>query len=507
MLRSAIFAALIVHLLINASYSQTIKDLTITANKLTYSEDGTSIEATGSVEVISKENTITADHIICTVSPKRVIADSGYQMITYNGLKLEGKYLDYNFDTKKGHTRDLKMTYRYSVIDGSMADFDEEKIELKEANFNTCGLQPPHYHIYAMTTTVYPNDGWVIGYLGYLYVQSVPLVPVPVYLLDLSMYGTAGQKKESTDVLAVPEVGSNDEDGNYIVERVPWIGSRKLHGRVMLMDSENGKLAGGVEGLYSADDYNDINFRLYYDPRYDFFGGLTHTYRFGPTLAQQQERFYTFFQIKQQLMMELQTNLSVKERINYERVTMLPEITLKVNDVPALMEHFRIGGSISYAHITEETSGANADEANLKTTGYFNIPTDYGRIYAGLGFNQSWYIDEEIWIRMTQNLKLSRDLAYGFDGYIGHMHYLIYEGNSPFRYERYYVLPSDEFSVGLGYNFWEHRLGADYTYYVPDNEPKDLDYSISFKIHCYSLDMRYRATRKEFLFGVSLITR
>jgi hypothetical protein len=206
-------------------------------------------------------------------------------------------------------------------------------------------------------------------------------------------------------------------------------------------------------------------------------------------------------------MFELKTNVSYKERINFQRVSMLPNITLALNDVPAFIDNFNIGGQVSYGYITEETTGVGDSTGNLQTRGYFNIPTDIGSLYAGLGYNQSWYGTTGYWHRLTQDLKLSRNFENGFDSYIGHMHYINFEGGSPFEYEMYLTKPSDEFSFGLGYNFGPHRLSFDYSYYVPDWDPKEFIYTLTLGFHCYAVDIKYNTAMEQLMFGVSLLAR
>ena len=491
---------------VESSGSSGTGEVVITADTLSYSEDGTSVEASGSVEVVSPDVDIQADHVVYYIDNKQVMADKGFFMQIKKGAQLSGDYLDYGFKTKSGLTKNVKIAYRYAVFTGDFAFIDEEKIELKNSSFNTCGLEPPHYHLSSYTTTLYPDEGWVLGYFGYLWVGAVPVVPVPVYLYDLSSYGS-GQKADATGVMSVPEMGSNDEDGFYARYKIPWIASRKLNGRVVLLNTAKGGFGGGVEGNYTSNDYNDTNFRVYYDPRYNTYGGITHDYRFGPEIGQNDVSLYSFFRVKQRLMYTLTTNVSYKERINFQRVSMLPNLTLKVNDFPALYNNFNVGGSVSYGYITEETTGVGDTTGNIQTHGYFSIPTDLGRVNLGLEQNQSWYGLTGFWSRLVQHLGLSRDLGGGFDGYLGHMHYVNFEGGSPFQYEVWLTSPSDEFYSGLGYNFGPHRLSVDYSYYVPDWEPKELIYTLSLGFHCYSLEIKYNTSMQQLMFGVSLITR
>ena len=502
---SILFAALFFLILAYSSYADVIGNVEITADNLSYSEDGTSMEASGSVEVVSADTHITADHLIYNIENKQATADRGFAMKINANTQLSGEYLDYSFKTKNGDARKIKIAYRYAVMSGDFAKIDEEKIELKDSSFNTCGLEPPHYHVSSQTTTLYPEEGWVLGYFGYLWLGNFPVVPVPVYLYDLSAY--VGQKADASGIMSLPEMGSNDQDGFYVIYKIPWIASKKLTGRLTLLNTAKGGFGEGIEGNYTYNDYNDTNFRIYYDPRYNTFGGITHKFRFGPETGRKDVSLYSFFKVKKQVMLELDTNISYKEDINFQRVSQLPNLTLKMNDVPAFFDHFNIGGSVSYGYITEETSGFGDTTGNIQTRGYFSIPTNLGQFTAGFGHNQSWYGLTAYWSRLTQNLGLSRNLGGGFDGYIAHMHYIDFTGQSPFLYEQYLTTPSDEFYSGLGYNFGPHRLSVDYSWYVPGWDQKEFIYTLTLGFHCYAVDIKYNTAMQQVTFGVGLLAR
>jgi len=511
-------AALILFILLSACvpvFADAIDDLTIQADSITYSQDGLSLEASGSVDAVSGDLNIKANHVVYYLPDKKIVADRGFLMQLKTGFAISGEALDYSLINKSGTTDKLRITYRSTVITGATAKMDDEKIELTDSSFNTCGLDPPHYQITSATTTLYPEEGWVLGYYGLLWINQLPLLPIPVYIFDLSVYGLGGGygARRTGDVLALPEVGSNDDDGSYVMQKVPWIANRKLTGRVVLNDTENGGLALGVDGNWSADDYNDVNFRLYWDRRYWYYGGFTHTLSFGPPLGSRKQDIYTFLKIKQDLLLQLVTNLSVNERLNYQRVSMLPEVTIRMNPVPVIVDNMSVGAEFAYGHIREASNeavgivGVEQDRGRVGMNVNYIYPLAIGRFDAGLGYNQSWYSKSPTWRRLSYTLKLSRDFGEGIDSYISHLHYMLYEGHSPFLFEQYFIAPSDEMGIGLGYNFSNNRLSVDYSYYVPTWDPKDLDYGLSLGFHCYSIDMKYRAARKEFVIGVSLITR
>jgi hypothetical protein len=495
---------LLVLICASQAFSENIEDLTVTADKISYSEDGMSLEAVGSVDARTNVLSIKASTLDYDIAQKSIHASNGFTMTDNSGLTFEGDALNYDLNTKSGSTKSISLKYKRAILTGEDAVFDDEKIELTNSSFNTCGLEHPHYHVTSKTTTLYPEQGWVLGYWGFLWIEEVPVLPVPVFLYDLSVQGKEG-KSVLKDVMPMPVAGKNDEDGYYETYSIPWIANKKLNGRVHIFNTEYGGLGGGVDGNYIANENNDLYFRVYNDHRYNYYGGLTHRYYFGPSLGAQKTALFNFFNFRNQLLFELDTEITKKERINYEMVSKLPELTLLMNEVPAFWDNFRIGGQVSYGHITEESTGTGSDKGGFETRGYFDIPTDIGFLKVGVDYKQYWYGFGSSWTRLNTDIKLSRSFDNGFDGYLRHLHYINYTGQSPFTYEMYYEIPSDEIGTGLGYNFGPHRFTIDAVYYVPDNVPKDIDYGFSIGMHCYTIDMKYRGIRQEFSIGASLI--
>lgn len=504
-MRKALICTFVLSLLFTSqAFTENFDDLTVTADKISYSEDGMSLEAVGSVDAQTKDLNIKAAYLDYDIALKSLHAKNGFVMTVNNGLTFEGDALDYDIKTKSGSTKNISLKYKTSILSGKDAVIDEEKIELKDSSFNTCGLRSPHYHVTSATTTLYPEQGWVLGYWGFLWIGNVPVLPVPVYLYDLSLQGTTS-KSAMKDVMPLPLVGSNDEDGYFVMYRVPWIANKKLNGRFHIFNTEKGGLGGGVDANYVANENNDLYFRAYNDHRYDYYGGLTHKYYFGPSLGAQKTAIFNFFNFRSQLLFELDSEISYRERENYQLVSKLPEFTLLVNDIPAIWDNFKVGGQLTYGHITEESTGIGTDKGGFESRGYFDIPTDIGRVNLMMNYRQYWYGFDSSWTRLYQEEKLSRSFDNGFDFYIRNLHYINYTGQSPFVYEMYYEVPSDEIGTGLGYNFGPHRLTVDASYYVPDNVPKDIDYGFSIGMHCYTIDLKYRGIRQEFSIGASLL--
>ncbi|MFC1767812.1 LptA/OstA family protein [Candidatus Margulisiibacteriota bacterium] len=486
----------------NFIYAEELKDFILEADKLSYNEDGTVVEAEGNVSATHKDITIKSQKLTYKVNDGVLHAWGGFEMKMEN-LSLAGDILDYNLKTRTGEAENVDMYFEKAHLTGKYVELAEEEIVLKNASFTGCDQEETHYNITASSLILYPREGWLICYFGYFWGGNIPLVPVPAYIFDVSAYGVG--RREIKNAPPVPEFGSNEEDGSYVNVRFAWLASRKLHGKFLISYAENNGWGTGVEGNYTYNDNNTGDFRVYSDPRNNMYGGLTHIYSFGPSLDAGRKYFFGLFNVRELLLFDLITNFSYRERINYERITVLPDVTLKLNDTPLFLERLKFGGSLTYGVISEEST-IKTGRGRVTTDLNYEIPTDLGKFGLGVGYNQSWYEDFGTWTRLTQLTSYSNTWG-NIDGYFGHLHYLTYDGASPFNYENYNLIPSDEIYLNLGYNFFFHRVGVNYTYYVPSMQPRDLDYITTIAFHCYDIEFTYRAIRKEFQFGFSLVTR
>lgn len=479
--------------------AEKVEDFILEADKLSYSEDGTVVEAKGNVLAKHKDLTIRSNNLLYRIDQGKVRAWDGFDMSIEGGVTLNGDTLDYDLKERKGDAKKVNLYFEKANMTGDQVGLQKEEVDLEGSSFTGCRLKDPHYHISASRVVLYPDEGWLICYFGYFWIGGIPLVPVPAYIFDL-----AGRRIKN--VPPIPEVGYNEQDGSFVQTRFAWILSKNLNGRILISYAEKNGWGGGVEGNYSYNSSNSGDFRVYYDNVNKAYGGLTHTYSFGSQLGQDgQKHFYGLFNIREPMMFDLITNFSYRERINYERVTVLPDVTLRLNPVPVLYDKLKMNGSLTYGVVSEEST-TRAGRGKIVTGLNYEIPTDNGTYGLGLGYDQSWYENLSVWTKLTQITSYGNKWG-DIDAYFAHMHYLGYGGSSPFNYERYNFMPSDEINVVLGYNLLVNRIGIDFKYYVPSAIPRELDYKATIGFHCFDIELIYKAMRREFSFGFMLVSR
>ncbi len=477
--------------------------LIINADNVSYEKEKNQINAQGNVVATYQDLKITADRLVYNTKDRTVFADEGF-ILEIPQKKIIGKKLDYDIDTKVGTAEDVLLEFRNTYISGKKVSLSTEEVNMTDAIFTSCDLPSPHYHVSASNITLYPTTGWIVAYMGFFWVGNVPIIPVPTYVYVI------GRKGGRRNVTPIPEIGKNDVDGVYGIERIAWHMSNKMYGSFDLILTE--KLGGGakITGNYIADEQNEFNFRIGALEKDNSFGGVTYIHSFGPKIefTEEEESLYTMFDFPSERLYEFEVNLSYRERINYERVSALPDLTLRLIKGHLFHEKLLIQGEIGYGLLTEESTGVERYRSRID----FDIihPRDLGR-FGRLTFTVSpdykWYESKEIWQKLTGDIDLKKKWNEIFETGIGYMHYFLNQGATPFAFETYFFRPDDEFRENLLLRFGDSDFGFYVTHYMPDWYPKDVDYVFNWAHHCYDIMLKYRAMREEFSIGVSLTSR
>jgi len=484
-------------LLVLPLYAQP-KDLNITADKVSFDKEKNLIEAEGSVEVTYKEVMIFGNHLIYNTSTESVFADRGFRLY-HEGVMVEGDTLDYAVKDRSGQASKVKFGYRGIQLNGEKLRLDSDKFRLNNASFSTCDLAEQHYHVSASEVTVYPNYGWLVAYWGLFWLGRYPIVPVPTYIYDFR-----AEERGHKNLPPFPEVGSNDEDGAYINQRFAWSLRRELNGTVTLGYMGNKGISGGVDADYIYTENNEGNIRLSGNFKDGFYGGLTHTYSFGGEVESSQKAPFSFFALPRYRRYELITTLSSRERINYQRVSFMPNVSLRSRAGQILSKEAKydfeiLGGLVAEQGNTDLFRGG----ANAKLYVDFQ-ETSIGFITPSLGIDALYYSNGLKWVKTAMEINLVKNLVVGPTIELGYQHYFSVDGQSPFNFERYRFKAADRLRSSLLFRVGETGVKIATSYFIDDRSPEDIDYSLFFKLHCYNLITTYRSLRREFTLGFSL---
>lgn len=477
------------------SFSQE-KDLVINASQINYDKEKNLIEATGSVEALYKDFKVSGEHLVYHTDTKTLFLDKGF-VFRYAEVQIAGQVLDYRIKEGEGKAEKVRVAYKNVNLEGLALAFDREKINLIDAHFTTCGLDHPHYRISAAETVLYPKIGWVVAYWGILWIGNIPTVPVPAYIYDVE-----AEKRGRRNVLPIPSVGVNDEDGLYISENLAWNLRRDLNGTININYMSKKGWGGGVETNYIVNDFNKGNVRIYGNPKDNYWGGLTHNYSFGEELKAKSAD-YLLLVLPSYRQFELETLLSYRERINYQRVSQLPNFTLTMRE--GYFKEVRFDGSIAGGMISEEGSGISL--SRWRGWGEFSAPVyknSLGTITPSLSLDGTYYSNQTSWLKSLGKIKWEKDWTANLLTFAGYGHYFYLSGTSPYLFELYRFNPNDTVNLGLVSSFLNSQLGVEAVYNLSQLTPYDLDFLFKIGLHCYNIAITYRAMRNEFNMGVSL---
>ncbi len=492
--------AVIISLFFLLGIASAEEDLIINADNVEYDKEKELIEASGNVVATYKDLRIDAAHIIYLTTERRILAPKAFTLVVEDQW-IAGETLDYGIDTRRGSAKNVDMIFRGLYLKGRSIELDPEEISLDGASFTSCDADLPHYHISASALTLYPKNRWLAAYWGWFYLGPVPILPVPTYIYDLS--------PERRNTAPIPEIGSNDDDGTYVIERLAWHTSRQVYGRVNLTYASKKGPGGGVEGNYIANEWNSCNARIHTSQVDGWWGGLTYLRSFGDEVGRRgsDEFLYSLFNVPRNKKMEFELTLSSRERINFFRVSFLPDVALRVNE-DYLFDNLKYSGELRGGRVLEESTTLEASRTALTCGLSYDFPISSSlSLIEGLDFVGKWYSEGSIWQKLTGHLGLRKRWSEFFESGLGYKPLLLHEGMSPFNFEKYRFRPSDEIYANSYFDVYGSRLGASVEYYVPSWDAKDIDYFVSTRLHCFDLTFTYRALRNEVQLGIGLVTQ
>ncbi len=474
------------------------KDLTINANDVSYEKDKSRVVAQGSVEVVYKDVIVYGNDIVYLTQSEEVHAKDGF-VLTYEGISIEGDSLVFEIKDKKGQAKDISFIYRGIYLGGQSIDLEPDKFVLKNATFSTCDLEDKHYRVTAAEINFYPKYGWLVAYWGYFWLGPVPVVPMPTYIYDMM-----AEEKARKNLAPFPEFGSNDEDGWYVNERLAWHVRRELSGSYSISYAEKKGLGLGVEADYIVNDSSNGNARVYGNAYDGMWGGLTHRFLFGEEIEEADSQFGLFFALPRYHQYELETTISHRERVNYQRVSLNPDVALKTRQGKLFWPEASYDAQLKLGMIDEEDNirlGRGAAEFNF----YWDFPeVDIGDITPSIGVDASFYSNGTKWIKSTGGLNLRKAFSENLIFGLGYLHYFLVKDQSPFLFEMYRFDKSDRLTSDLFFVVGETGVGIAASYFADRWDPEDIDYSLFFKGHCYNLVVTYRSLRREFQLGFGL---
>ena len=500
-----IFILALYFFLLQAAASCGDKSVTLTGDDISYQKEKGIIEAKGSVEASYKDIIVRSGHIIYYSKENRLLAPNDF-VFERGEVRISGKNLDYLIKTREGSGESVLLNMKGSWLSGKKVEIKTDEINLSEASFSTYGLQNPHYRFSASNISVYPSQGWIVIYMGILWVNGFPAAPVPTYVYDLNALPGGALRNKAP----LPEIGSNSNDGAYIKQKLFWRLSGYSYGIGQIDYAEKKGLALGFEGNYVVNRFNQGNIRIHGLSADGYSGGITHSLFFGSEIAYDRSKnfLYQLLDFLPKKKYELRSELSYREIVNYEKVSLLPKISFRYDDLPFSFLDLRPNVEVSLSGVSEESTGVNVFEGSVKSSVnyFYELP---GGIWTDLNASLDYkgYDSSGKWVRLLGGIDFFKPISRDLDAGIGYGHLFINDGGSPYRFENYRFFPYDDIRCNMRYKNGPLKAGLFISYNTPVLTPREMDYNATVELHCFDITLLYRAMRGEFSLGLNLISK
>ncbi|VBB09298.1 Hypothetical protein LUCI_4588 [Lucifera butyrica] len=232
----------------------------VDANELSYDESNGDFFAQGNVIITQNDGKITTDRAEGNTQKYEIwVKDKAY--MTQPGLQLTGSALKYNYHAKTGTVGEATGWVEKERVYGNHIEIYPDKDIIKNGWITRCPAKVPDYHISAERIEIWPGDHY-IAYNAKFWFKKVEL-------FSMAKYRGSLKKGAQSDF---PKIGQSSSDGFYIGQRVEYPLTEKLsafaninyytkHGfkpDYGLADREQGYTVRLVQGDYEDSDDNWI---------------------------------------------------------------------------------------------------------------------------------------------------------------------------------------------------------------------------------------------------------
>lgn len=202
------------------SFAEITPSFTIEADYVNYTEQNNYVRASGNVVVVYNDTQLMAEKTTINMQDEQVEVADGFSMDRGN-QKIQGENLVYDLNTQEGQATNVDMRLRNQSIRGKTVTIKNEAILIEGSYETVCKVSGNHCnHINAQRLYIYPEWGDVVHDHAVIHFFSVPVMYVPNYVSDLSGDTLAMYS-------AIPQIGSNPVEGNYLKAGFSYYASEK----------------------------------------------------------------------------------------------------------------------------------------------------------------------------------------------------------------------------------------------------------------------------------------
>lgn len=484
--------------------------LQLTADSSEYQQDSGGLIASGNVEIHFKNYLIKTDEIRYEKSSDQKIL----QLINHIEMKkdifnIQARIANYNLTIGTGNAYDVKADLGKIKITGQDVALYPDRIELYHTSFTSCKEPTPHYYIKSDSLQIYPQVGLFITNQNFLYIGDTPIFYFPTYIYASQAYSILAKNSP------IPEIGSNEGEGNYIKGKIGYFINPALSGTIDYGYTETFHSFIGLTQEYKFSMYHNLEWRIHYHDKYGYQGGLFYSLDFIKRAKANMNKDTIFEELLSQFMPEKDAlgslfliQYSFHQLENNFFIDYLPLIKVQLTNFSFPVWNSKLDADINVARIGEHQKNNNP----VLYVNRFNINTKLMKetevkpfIMRGeLFYNGSWYQPIDVWHRAFFKASIAYN-DYFIKPKISYTKMLYNQGKSPLLFDSTNTELTDEIGYQLKMDLNNHADVTYEAYYdIFTTKPRALDLIITWGVDCWSMSLKGRFVQKEVGLNVEL---
>ncbi len=468
----------------------------LSADSIDYFQDGQVIHATNHVVITLNGVVVTTNEVTLDAKTKNILIPEAYDIFSRE-RSASGSDFCLDYGKGEGKSRDIRFSFDKYKIDGHEMSFDTEQVTLRNLSMTACKMPSPNYYIQASSLQIYHGLGFLYATNAVMMLYGVPVAYLPLYIYGNKQYSRFAQQ------VFIPDLGVNDKEGSYIIERVPYLINPQNTGVIHVSTYSIRGPRIGVEHTVRMGDssLNLFGYSIKDDVEYvaELIVPLRSTDKKDTSDAL--EKALSQFQFLQERGLTIGGKFSKNQYLNYHYVNFQPEVYM-FGDYEHVGWIDTIRFFMSKAQIMEDK---NINQSKVSTTFDFSktlaidannsmhVSTIFSGDYYDVLNRQQWYSSAGF---STENPWFRYSLDY--------IHYHSFVGNSPFAFDAFQIDSQNKIIFSLDYYGKWLRWNVLFRYGVQNQQFYDRNYSVILPIGCLGLVLTWKDVQREISWHVSL---
>ncbi len=414
----------------------------------------------------------------------------------------------YNTISHQGDIESLRGIVDRLRITGKTVSVTPDKVTFKHATITTCEHENPDFIVRAGELQVYPQWGFFVSFDNWVHIKTLPPVWVPTFIYGSREYSLIAANAN------IPEFSNSQREGAAIKQRFGYFLNQGRNGVIMVGYTQALGPVISIHHLESLSRESNLQLKLGNNGSDGIEYATIFTHDFSTNSAETDtsdspfDALVTRFNRAASLPpLQAKIGTSKGELINDNRVSKPVFAGLFLHQF-GLKENLLMAGNLSASIIEETTlSQITKSAGELATSIRLDqlIPlSSSDQLSIGGFYMGNIYSSSTSWHRLFGRIDYQK--RWGETSLLIGLTPKIFstENQSPFEYQRKYVIQNNETNAQLTTEWFGVQVGVYGNYDLDLHTFRSLDIAATPVFHCWRLPLRWKTIEGQITFGVEL---